>query len=84
MLNQVVLVGRLEKLKEKENCFLLFLKINENEILKINVNKAIGENIKNYCSVSDVIGVKGKINVLDNKMGITAEKITLLSSKKEN
>ena len=52
----------------------------------------IAQNTKEYCSKGDIIGVKGRIqsrivendDKKENKMEIVAEKITFLSSKKED
>ena len=52
---------------------------------------AIAENTCEYCSKGDIVGVKGRVqsrviekeDVKDYKMEIVAEKVTFLSSKKQ-
>lgn len=88
MLNQVVLVGRI---KEKENGKIIIdvkdsVK-NENgeygsNLISISLGGNINNSVNEYCEVDSIIGVKGKIQTIDNKMEIIAEKISFLSSKK--
>ena len=44
----------------------------------------IAENTKKYCHKGDVIGAKGRLQIIDEKLYVIAEKITFLSSKKED
>ena len=80
MLNQVILVGRLEKIENSgiilkvgniENCEKL-------DYISINVSKGILDNIKESCEFDCILGVKGKIA---NKNKIIANKISFLSNK---
>ena len=41
----------------------------------------ICDNVKDYCKKGDILGVKGRIEVKDDKVIIVAEKVTFLSSK---
>lgn len=49
---------------------------------------AIGNNTKEYCHKGDIIGVKGRIQTYkvddENRIELVAEKVTFLSSKKED
>ena len=99
MLNQVVLVGRLteeptvEKVKDAEKC-VITLAVQRNfkniegiyEIDKIKclLFNSIASNTSEYCHKDDVVGVKGRIQVVDDKMEIIAEKVTFLSTRKES
>lgn len=45
----------------------------------------IAENTSEYCKKGDIIGVKGKLQRLEgNTLQVVAEKVTFLSSKKED
>ncbi len=48
--------------------------------------KGIAENTAEYCKANDVIGVKGRLQKLesDSELVIVAEKVTFLSSRKED
>ena len=43
----------------------------------------IAENTFNYCKKGDMVGVKGRIQSNENGIELIAEKLTFLSSKKE-
>lgn len=67
--------------------------IYETDFIKCTLWNGIAENTAEYCKKGDVVGVKGRLqtnNYLDSndvkKYGIEviAEKVTFLSSKKEN
>ena len=98
MLNQMVLVGRLVKnptLIENESkryCEITLAiprsfknadGIYETDIIPIILWQGIAENTVEYCKKGDIIGVKGRIQTAEDKIQIIAEKITFLSSKKE-
>lgn len=98
MLNQVILVGKLVKeleLKQSENgkkyCSITLAVprsfknvdgIYETDFIDCISFGNVTENISEYCKKDDVIGIRGRIQVNDNKMQIIAEKVTFLSSKK--
>ena len=99
MLNQIVLVGRLvddpviEEMEDKKYCRITIAVLrsykNENgeydtDLIPITLWNGIAENTKEYCKKGDLIGVKGRIQSKENDIEIVAEKITFLTSKKEN
>lgn len=90
MLNQIIIVGRISNLKKDEHNHYIELKVprsykNENgeyeeDILSIKLFNNISDTVMEYCKNGDIVGVKGRAetgNVL------VAEKVTFLSSKKE-
>lgn len=87
MLNQVITLGRLQEIKEG-GILVLASQSNfknadgeyETYINEFQLNGAILDNTKEYCKKGDIIGVKGYLK--NNK--VIAEKITFLSSKKED
>lgn len=99
MLNQVVLVGRLtsdpeiKKEEEKEFCKLTlavprsYKNINgeyETDFIPCVLWNNIANSTCEYCKKGDIVGIKGRLQTNDNKMELVAEKVTFLSSKKED
>lgn len=97
MLNQVVLVGRLVdeptivKENKKERCVITLAvqRIvknengeNETDFIPCTLWNAIATTTTEYCHKDDIVGVKGRIQVVKNKLELIAEKVTFLSSKK--
>ncbi len=90
MLNQVVLVGRIvtdiePTNSDNENEFTFKLSITNkdeekisSDIIPIIIKFA---DIRNHCGKHDLIGIKGKIEMIDNKVNIIAQKATFLSTK---
>lgn len=99
MLNQVVLVGRINKISpiktNPEGLKFAILKLivsrteknkegyYDNDCIKIFINESMANSINEHCKKEDVIGIKGKIQVINNYTSIIAEKITFLSSREE-
>lgn len=93
MLNQFVCVGRLNNTKEiNEGDVLITLiiprsyknedGIYESDEIEVLLKGQIAKNTLEYCKKGDIIGVKGRLQVIDNKQYIIAEKISFLSSSK--
>lgn len=98
MLNQTVLVGRLTKKPEiktlesgKKASFITlavqrsFKNINgeyETDFIPVRLFNGIATNTTEYCEKGDLVGVKGRLQTIDDKLEIIAEKVTFLSSKK--
>lgn len=101
MLNQIVLVGRITKTPEMmENqdgskFAIINLAVhrtfkNENgeydtDFIDCTLLKGIAENACEYCKKGDVVGIKGRIQNLNNtaQLQLIAEKVSFLSSKEE-
>lgn len=95
MLNQAVLVGRLNetpKYEEGKNSIIM-LSVprnykNENgeyetDLIKVMISEQMAKNTVEYCKKGDLVGIKGKVVVKDDIMYISGEKLTFLSSRKE-
>ena len=98
MLNNYVLVGRLTtiktiKTKESERTVITLAVprsykniegIYETDFISCTLLGNIAESTKEYCKKGDIIGVRGRLQKLENKKELTllAEKITFLSSRK--
>lgn len=101
MLNQIVLVGRITKTPEMiENqdgskFAIINLAVprtfkNENgeyetDFINCTLWTGIAENACKYCKKGDVVGIKGRIQNLNNtaQLQLIAEKVSFLSSKEE-
>ena len=97
MLNQIVLVGRLvgEPNLEKEESGKSVSRIrlavprsykNENgeydtDFLPIILWNGVAQNTTEYCHKGDLIGIKGRVQEVEGKINIVAEKVTFLSNK---
>lgn len=92
MLNNCVLMGRIKGLEFKENngekMGIMYLSIPKDEENIIDVEIVLYENmtnnVKEYCDKGDLVGIKGKVDLVDNKTTIVAEKITFLSTRKND
>lgn len=100
MLNQLVIVGRLVddveiiKLEDDRNVSYLKLACRRNykditgeypvDIIPITLWNIIALNTAEYCHKGDLIGVKGRLECVDDKIQVIAEKISFLSNKNES
>lgn len=99
MLNMFTVVGRLfeeptiKKLEDgKEVCDIKLVVnrmyknedgIYETDLVPITLWSGIASNTCQYCHKGDVVGVKGTIQIQDEKVFLVAEKLSFLASKKE-
>ena len=97
MINQVMLVGRIANdISEEDNNITVAITRsfkNENgeyetDFIDVEIRGTIAKTTTEYCKKGDIIGVKGSIRseIIDNvkKMILVADRITFLSSKKED
>ena len=97
MINQVMLVGRIANNinTDDDNITVAVTRSFKNEngeyetdFIDVAIRGTIAKTTTEYCKKGDIIGVKGSIRseIIDNekKMILVAERITFLSSKKEN
>lgn len=99
MLNQTILVGRIVKeveVKEVDNRKVAYVTlavqrsykneegVYETDFVPCTLWNGIAENVAEYCRKGDLVGVKGRIQNENNGIVIVAEKVTFLSSKKED
>ena len=95
-MNQVVLVVRIKEFKESEKGTNIIIAVSQafknangeydTNFIEIRLFETIAKNTKEYCKTNDIIGVKGRLQKLesDNELVIVAEKVTFLSSRKED
>ena len=87
MLNQVILVGRIQEMKREGKELLVSLLIRksvEEDVISVScvLKNELANNVEKISKKGDLMGVKGFVDVRDS-MIISAEKITLLSSNQE-
>lgn len=89
MLNQIVLVGRIKEFKEDNQIVIGVSRRYKNEQgeyevddITINYSDDTYNSIKEYCQITDMIGVKGRVETRDNQMIIINHKTSFLTSKK--
>ena len=58
----------------------------DTDFIRIKLIGVVAENTIEYCKVGDLIGIRGRIETYgkNNTIEIIAEKVTFLSTKKEN
>lgn len=93
MVNQIILIGRLSseiKINDKnEQEFLLSVARKDkdgNEECQTDIIPCISRfdnysTIESHLTLDTIIGLKGRIEMIDNQISIIADKITFLSSK---
>lgn len=100
MLNQVVLVGRLShdlEIKEieenkKELSVVLAVPrsfkneegIYETDFINCKVFGYMLNSVLEYCKKGDLLGIRGRLQVVNNNIVVIAERVTFLSSKSSN
>ena len=92
MLNQFVIVGKVQEIKKGDNFELVvsiprpFKNSNgeyEHDLLTFKVIDNIAHNVREYVNEKDIVGIKGRIQNTTGDIELICEKITfLLSSKK--
>lgn len=88
MLNNFMLVGKINNIDSEDDKYVLTLKVlrgykNENgeyeeDLITIQVCNSLSDALNEYCSNGDTVGVKGRIQ---SSNILVAEKITFLSNK---
>lgn len=100
MLNQVVLVGRLshdleiKEIEENEKELDMILSIPrsfknsegiyETDFINCKVYGNMANNVLDYCKKGDLLGVRGRLQVVDNNMLVVVDRVTFSSSSKSN
>lgn len=89
MLNNFVVVGRINNIDLEENKCMLTLKVPrsfknkdgeyEEDLITVQVFNNLSDTLNEYCKTGDLVGVKGRIQ---NSNVLIAEKITFLSNNK--
>ena len=96
MLNQVIIVGRLTEkpiLEDNKKDCRIVLAVprsfkNENgeyetDFIDCQLYGNVAQNTFDWVNKGDVIGVRGRLQVVENNLLVIGEKVSFLSSKKE-
>lgn len=89
MLNQVVLVGRLQNYDLVMGTMTLALPRqykNENgeydtDLIKVSIDKTMSKNMS-YLTIGDMVGIKGRVEVKGIELEIKVDRVTFLSNCK--
>ena len=90
MLNQVVVVGRINSMKNGELVMAVprsYKNVNgeyDTDYIEVRLSDAIEKNVSTYYEKGDLVGVKGRLESGINKMSVVADKVTFLSSIKKD
>lgn len=86
MLNQVILVGRVERLDKLAGIVAIKIKRTdelESDVIPVNLNEGLMESVMEYLSEGSTIGVKASLKIDSNILRIVGEKLTFINSKQE-
>ena len=94
MLNNVVLVGRINKIPQiTANTIQLKVPRNyknpdtnlyDDDLITITLRENLYKNLKDYCKENDIVGIKGHIEATPLEIKIVADKVTFLSTNTNN
>lgn len=94
MVNQVVLVGRIAKITEEDNNAIIKIAVPRNyknkdgeyeiDFIDCQLFESVAESTLEYCQTGDLIGIKGKLKSLADKIIMSAERVTFLTSGCKN
>lgn len=92
-MNNLVILGRLVSnpiMEKGKNVCKITLAVNrdfkneegvyETDFIPCILYKTIGQTTAEYCEKGDLIGIKGKLQTMDGKLVVVAEKVSFLSS----
>lgn len=89
MCNNFVLVGRLVTTSNVEDGDVILTiglrkeDSEEQELIPICLKGTIANSVNEYCEKGSIMGIKGKIINKEDKIELVADKVTFISSKKE-
>lgn len=95
MTNQFIIVGRIVSItKNDDNSIYMSVAVNrcfkneegiyETDILQCFVKGGIAQSTLEYCKNGDIVGVRGRIETINNHILLIGEKLTFLSARREN
>lgn len=90
-MNQVVLVGRIAKIREEENNTIITLAIHRNyknadgeyeiDFIDCQLFGEVATKTIEYCRTGDMVGIKGRLQVNNKKMIVVADRLTFLTAR---
>ena len=84
MLNQAVLVGRIKYISPDFMDVAVFNSSDKEkyDLITVSIPENISKHANEYCTLNDLVGIKGKLANKDGKLVVVADKMTFLSSTK--
>ncbi len=79
MLNQAILVGTVEELKEESIKLLVSRRDDGEDIIEVNIGTLLTH--KEYLKVGSTVGVKARLVVEENQIKVISEKMTFIRSE---
>jgi len=86
MLNQVILVGRVNKLDKFAGIVSIDIKRpndKDSDLIPVTLNEGLIDGVLDYLTEGSTIGVKATLNIDNNILRILGEKVTFISSQNE-
>jgi hypothetical protein len=86
MLNQVILVGRvnrIDKLAEIVSIDIIRPNDKDSDLIPVILNEGLIDSVLKYLTEGSTIGVKASLNIDNNILRIRGEKVTFINSKNE-
>jgi len=84
MLNQVILVGRVDKLDKLAGIVSIDIKTpneKDSDIIPVTLTDGLMESVLGYLTEGSTIGVKASINIDNNILRIVGDKVTFINTK---
>jgi len=84
MLNQVILVGRVNKIDKLAGIVSIDIKRpndKDSDLIPVNLNEGLIDSVLEYLSEGSTIGVKASLNIDNNILRIVGEKLTFINTK---
>jgi hypothetical protein len=86
MLNQVILVGRVNKLDKLAGIVTIDIKRpneKDSDLIPVSLSDGLMESVLGYITDGATIGVKASLNIDKNILRIVGEKVTFINTKNE-
>jgi len=86
MLNQVILVGRVNKLDKLAGIVTIDIKRpndKESDLIPVSLTEGLMNSVLEYLKEGATIGVKASLNIDNNILRIVGDKVTFINTKNE-
>lgn len=86
MLNQVILVGRVNKLDKLVGIVSIDIKRpneKDSDLIPVNLTDGLMESVIGYLTEGSTIGVKASLNIDNNILRIVGDKVTFINTNNE-
>lgn len=86
MLNQVILVGRVNKLDKLAGIVFIDIKRpneKDSDLIPVNLTNGLMANVLEYLKEGATIGVKASLNIDNNILRIVGDKVTFINTNNE-